>query len=203
MDHNDIRTLKILEQNDQEKSPSQRDLAHQLNISLGLVNSFIKRLANKGYFKITTIPKNRVRYIITPKGIAEKSRLTYAYIKFSYHFYSAAREELRKLYERLESERAFRIVFYGVTDFAEIAYISCHGTRIHIKAAIDPEKAGERFFDLWVQTPAALKKTTFDRVLITDLDNDGQEVSRIVSEGVKKEQIVDFYLLKPGPTAER
>jgi len=72
MDNQDLRTLKILEEIEKDKTPSQRYLAGKLNISLGLVNSFIKRLAQKGLFKIKNIPKNRVKYILTPKGAAEK-----------------------------------------------------------------------------------------------------------------------------------
>ena len=62
MDPKDLRTLKILEKIDNDVVPSQRDLARDLNISLGLVNSFIKRLVKKGYFKARHIPKNRMRY---------------------------------------------------------------------------------------------------------------------------------------------
>ena len=72
MDQQDIRTLKILEEIEEDQSPSQRAIARKLNISLGLANSFITRLVNKGYFKITNIPANRVKYILTPKGTAEK-----------------------------------------------------------------------------------------------------------------------------------
>ncbi|RLB29554.1 MAG: transcriptional regulator, partial [Deltaproteobacteria bacterium] len=64
MDPQDIRSLQILEEIENNYSPSQRDLARKLNISLGLVNSFMKRLAKKGYVKITTVPKNRVKYML-------------------------------------------------------------------------------------------------------------------------------------------
>ena len=74
MDPKDLRTLKILEKVDNDSVPSQRDLARDLNISLGLVNSFIKRLVKKGYFKARHVPRNRIRYFLTPKGAAEKSR---------------------------------------------------------------------------------------------------------------------------------
>jgi len=84
MDHKDIRTLKLLEEIEENHVQSQRELAKKLNISLGLVNSFIKRLAHKGFFKITTIPKNRVKYILTPEGAVEKTRLAYKYIQHSY-----------------------------------------------------------------------------------------------------------------------
>jgi len=72
MDPQDLRSLQILEEIGNTHSPSQRYLARKLNISLGLANSFIKRLAKKGYVKITTIPRNRVKYMLTPQGFAEK-----------------------------------------------------------------------------------------------------------------------------------
>ena len=122
MDPKDLRTLKILEKVDNDAVPSQRDLAKDLNISLGLVNSFIKRLVKKGYFKARHIPKNRMRYFLTPKGAAEKTRLTYLYIHYSYNFYKDARQKLRELYSNLEKQGVSRLVFYGAGDLAEIAY---------------------------------------------------------------------------------
>ena len=124
MDPKDIRTLKILEKVDNDKTPSQRDLAGELNISLGLVNSFIKRLVKKGFVKITTIPKRKIKYILTAHGAAEKSRLTYLYLQHSYNFYKEARQKLRNLYAGLEKQGITRIVFYGAGNLAEIAYIS-------------------------------------------------------------------------------
>ena len=112
MDHQDIRTLKILEEIEKSSRLSQRYLAKRLNISLGLVNSFLKRLAKKGFYKVTTVPKNRVKYILTPKGIAEKTRLTYEYIQFSFHFYIDARHKIKQTFEKLEED--------GIHDFDPI-----------------------------------------------------------------------------------
>ena len=79
MDQDKLRTLKLLEAIDSSEPPTQRELARDLNISLGLVNAFVKRLAKKGYFKITTIPKKRAKYLLTPKGAMAKSvELTFA-----------------------------------------------------------------------------------------------------------------------------
>ena len=104
MDQDKLRTLKLLEAVDSSHPPTQRELASDLNISLGLVNAFMKRLAKKGYFKITTIPKNRAKYLLTPKGALEKSRLTYRYLRYSVGFYREIREILVTLFDRLESE---------------------------------------------------------------------------------------------------
>jgi DNA-binding MarR family transcriptional regulator len=129
----DIRALKILERVNGDCLSSQRDLARDLNISLGLVNSFIKRLAHKGYVKATTIPPKRIRYIITPKGMAEKSRLTYRYIQFSYHYYRQARQKLKTLFSTLEKSGVRRVVFYGETfeflTFPKLAYNKYNGLR--------------------------------------------------------------------------
>ena len=146
MDPKDIRTLKILEQVENGQSPSQRALAVELNISLGLVNSFIKRLVRKGFVKITSIPKKRIKYILTPRGAAEKSRLTYLYIQYSYNFYREARQKMRDLYRDLERQGISRIVFYGAEDLAEIAYVSLQETSIQLVAVIDDTKVGTRFF---------------------------------------------------------
>ncbi|MFC1826021.1 transcriptional regulator, partial [Thermodesulfobacteriota bacterium] len=113
-----------------------------MNISLGLVNSFIKRLVKKGYCKVTSIPKNRVKYILTPKGATEKTRLTYKYIQHSYKFYKDARQKLSKQFKDLESQGVQRIVFYGANDLAEIAYISLQETSIDIAVVVDDEKIG-------------------------------------------------------------
>lgn len=167
MDQKDLRTLRILEQFEKDQIPSQRDLARELNISLGLVNAFIKRLAQKGYFKITTIPRKRVKYILTPKGLAEKSRLTYEFIQYSIEFYRTAREKLRELFQALVDDGVRRIVLYGAGDLAEIAYLSLQGTALEIVAVVDDEKKGQDLLGSVVLDPSCLGSLRFDRILIT------------------------------------
>ena len=166
----DIRTLHLLEEIEKNHSPSQRQLARQLDISLGLVNSFIKRLALKGYFKVTHIPKNRVRYILTTKGAAEKSRLTYEYIKLSYVFFKDARKKMKKLLKNLELQGVKRVIFFGATELAEIAYLSLHETNIELAAVLDNLHIGKRFFDHTVQSVDLLESAIFDRILLTTSD---------------------------------
>lgn len=167
MDHRDIRTLKLLEEIEKNKTPSQRHLSRQLNISLGLVNSFIRRLAQKGYFKVTNIPKNRVKYILTPKGAAEKTRLTYEYIKYSFEFYKRSRLKIRELFVELSKQGVCDIVFYGVTDLTEIAYLSLQETPIRLVAVVDAAKAGEKFLGYWIKAPESLASLEYDKILIT------------------------------------
>ncbi len=192
METQELRTLKILEAVEQEETPSQRDLAKRLNVSLGLVNSFIKRLVNKGYFKITTIPRNRVRYILTPKGAAEKTRLTYAYLAYSFDFYRQARRKMQALFKDLSTQGVRRIAFYGATDLAEIGFLCLQETSIELVGVFDEERKGEQFLGgRKVGGYRELMSAGFDRVIITSIetmqaDYEGLCSSELDSEKVSK-----------------
>lgn len=190
MDHQDLRTLQLLEEIERASTASQRDLAKKLNISLGLVNSFIKRLAQKGYFKITTIPKNRVKYILTPKGAAEKTQLTYEYIQYSYRYFKEARQKLRQLFLSLDEHGVRRMVFFGTGDFAEIAYISLRDTSLTLIAMVDERHQGEKFFGRTIVAPESLAKLDFDRILITAVEQRDRVRETIIGAGVAEKKIV-------------
>ena len=185
-----MRTLHLLEEIEKNHSPSQRQLARHLDISLGLVNSFIKRLAHKGYFKVTHIPKNRVRYILTPKGAAEKSRLTYEYIKLSYVFFKDARKKTQKLLQDLESQGVKRVIFFGATELAEIAYLSLQYTNIELAAVLDDLNVGKRFFDHMVQATGLLESAIFDRILLTTSEFQDSIPDRLKKLGIAEDRVV-------------
>jgi DNA-binding MarR family transcriptional regulator len=186
----DMRTLHLLEEIEKNHSPSQRQLARHLDISLGLVNSFIKRLAHKGYFKVTHVPKNRVRYILTPKGVAEKSRLTYEYIKLSYVFFKDARKKMQKLMKDLESQGVKRVIFFGATELAEIAYLSLQNTNIELTAVLDDLNVGKRFFDHMVQATGLLESAIFDRILLTTSEFQDLIPDRLQKFGIAEDRVV-------------
>ena len=193
MDPKDIRTLKILEKVEDERPPSQRDMAKDLNVSLGLVNSFIKRLAKKGYFKITTIPKNRIKYILTPKGAAEKTRLTYLYIQHSYKFYKDARQKLRDLFSDFESQGVKRIVFYGASDLAEVAYLSLQETVIELVAIVDDLKQGKKFMGYSIENPSQLESKQFDKILITAINSRELLIEKLSNKMILLDKIVQIH----------
>jgi DNA-binding MarR family transcriptional regulator len=189
MDHREIRTLKLLEEIERKHSPSQRQLSRRLNISLGLVNSFIKRLAQKGYFKITNIPKNRVKYILTPKGATEKTRLTYAYIKYSFEFYKNSRQKIRELFAELSKQGIQKIVFYGSGDLAEIAFLSLQETHIQLVAVVDDTKMGKKFLGHWIKAPDSLESLEFDCILIADIGPPEELKEKLMAVGIERDKI--------------
>lgn len=192
MNTQDIRTLKILEAIDGEDAPSQRDMAESLNISLGLINSFVRRLAKKGYFKITHLPRNRVRYILTPKGMAEKTRLTYAYIQYSYRFYRFARQKTRRLFQDLQADGLKRVAFFGVGDLAEIAYLSLQESGLALVAIGDFAGNGDLFFTHRILGMDDLLAMTFDALILTTDKAETDVVTALTTRGLAASKIKTF-----------
>ena len=190
MDKIDVRTLKFLKEIDNDHTPSQRDLSRKLDVSLGLVNSFIRRLVHKGYLKITTVPKNRVKYILTPKGAAEKTRLTYQYVQHSFTFYKRTREKLKRLFKELMAQQVKRVVFYGISDFAEIAYISLQETPIRMVAIIDEKKEGKMFLGELINNPAMLDSILFDKIIITYMIEKDAALEKLLKKGIPRSKLV-------------
>ena len=190
MDPQDIRSLQLLEEIENNYGPNQRDLARKLNISLGLVNAFIKRLATKGYVKVTTVPRNRVRYILTPKGFAEKSRLTYEFIQYSFRFYKKAVMELHELVDEFRRRDVKRVIFFGANDLAEIASISLRGTDVELVGVADDERAGEEFLGFRVKSIKDLRKARYDRVIITRVNSQELGLRKLLQNAIPREKIV-------------
>jgi len=189
MDPQDIRSLQFLEEIDNKHSPSQRDMARKFNISLGLVNSFIKRLARKGYLKISTIPRKRVSYILTPKGFAEKSRLTFEFIQYSLHFYKEALRNLQNLLNELEERGVKKVVFYGANDLAEIALISLKATGIKLIGVVDDSIKGRKFLGFTIRSIAELSKLEFDMIIITTIESKENIFNKLLQKKIPGEKI--------------
>jgi len=190
MDLQDIRSLQILEEINSNQNPSQRDLARKLNISLGLVNSFIKRLAKKGYVKITTIPSKRLSYMLTPQGFGEKTRLTYKFIRYSFRFYKEAFSNLMDLLNKSRTGRMERVIFYGVDDLTEIALIFLKSTDVKIIGIADDEKKGEKFFDHIIMSSKELGGLEFDKIFITTIGSEKTIFNKLLQQKIPKEKII-------------
>jgi DNA-binding MarR family transcriptional regulator len=190
MDPQDIRSLQFLEEIDNNHGPTQRALARKFNISLGLVNSFIKRLARKGYVKVTTIPRKRVKYILTPKGFAEKSRLTYEFIQYSLHFYKKALSEFQDLVDELETMGVRKVVFYGANDLAEIASISLKASDIELIGVADDLREGEKFLGHTIRSGAELSQLEFDRLIVTTIDSRESIFDKLLQKKIPGDKII-------------
>jgi DNA-binding MarR family transcriptional regulator len=163
------RDLFLLTEVDRDGAVTQRSLATKLGVALGLTNLYLKRLARKGYIKITTIPSHRVRYLLTPQGFSEKSRLTYLYMEYSLSHYRDMRGKLRDALSFATQNGAKRVVIYGTGELAEMAYLSLREMQMTLVGFVDDGRR-ELFLSYPVWPPAVLKKWEFDAVLLADFE---------------------------------
>lgn len=189
MDKEDFYTLHLMGEIERNNSPSQRELSHNLNLSLGLVNTFLKRLVNKGYFKVRTMPRNRVKYLLTPKGVAQKSRLTVKYLRYSVNFYKDVKNLLLNTYSELEMKDVNTILFFGAGEVAELAYLYLQLTNMKLAGIIDDRKNGKYFFGYKIEGLDRLRDSDWDVVLLTRLDETDRDMALLSQANVSPERI--------------
>jgi DNA-binding MarR family transcriptional regulator len=189
MDKEDLHILRLMGEIERDDSPSQRELSSRLNLSLGLVNTFLKRLVKKGYFKVKTMPRNRVRYFLTPKGLARKSRLTLEYLQYSVNFYKEIKALLLKKFKEMEGSRINTVLFFGRGEIADLAYLYLQLADILLVGIIDDKQNGDEFFEFQVHGFERLSRKDWDVILLTRLDNTEQDIQSLVEHGVSPKKI--------------
>src|SRR5262249_38326988 len=168
------RDLKLLEAVEQDSRVTQRSLASKLGIALGLTNIYLRRLVRKGFIKCVNVRPNRITYLITPRGIAEKARLTYEFIDYSLHLYSEVRGHLRTvLRECAAADR--RVAIFGRGEAAELAYLSLREFGLEPVAIFDLE-GGREFLGIPVTPVCDHEKVAYDLMIVATLDGSGQQL---------------------------
>jgi DNA-binding MarR family transcriptional regulator len=137
--------LGLLESVERGGQQSQRRLASELGVALGLVNAYLKRCVNKGLVKVRTTPARRYAYYLTPHGFAEKSRLTLEYLSGSFSLFRRAKRDCTDVLIGARERGFSRIAVLGANDLAEIAAICSLDLGVAIAAVVDPKSELARF----------------------------------------------------------
>jgi DNA-binding PadR family transcriptional regulator len=119
------RELTLLEQVEHDPDVNQSTLATQLGVAVGTVNWHLKRLIAKGYVKVQRAERKKLRYIITPEGIALRARLTVDYIERSFDLYRKTRRRIKEHLDVVRAAGFNRVRVLGEGDVADICRLSC------------------------------------------------------------------------------
>ena len=119
------RVLTILESIEQNPDATQASLASQLGVAVGTINWHIKRMVEKGYVKVRRVERKKLRYIITPEGLALRAKLTIDYIQNSFKLYRLVRERSLQVLEMLRKKELKRIRLQGEGDVYDICKLTC------------------------------------------------------------------------------
>jgi DNA-binding MarR family transcriptional regulator len=118
------RELGLLEEIERDPDTTQASMADRLGVAVGTVNWHVKRLIEKGYVKVKRAERRKLRYIITPEGIALRARLTVAYIENSMMLYRETREQARQLLSELKEMGYQQVRIEGDGDIADICRLT-------------------------------------------------------------------------------
>jgi len=188
------RDLEILTAIEEGEPLTQRALAKRLGVALGLANLYLKRLARKGCIKIVEFPRKpaarkRLRYLLTPRGMTEKTRLTYEHMAYSLALYRRARARLRESLGRLSVSGAKRIALYGVGEAAELAYLTLKELGLEPVGVFGPAADGH-FLGFPVRALAELDAEDLDVVIVATFERAEQPLRELASRGVSGERIL-------------
>jgi DNA-binding MarR family transcriptional regulator len=176
----DRLTLQLLEVVGRQSDLSQRHMAKQMGVALGLANSYLKRCVRKGLVKVREAPANRYLYYLTPKGFSEKARLTAQYLSLSLSFYRKAGESCLRTFEACKRNGWNRVLLCGISDLAEIATVRALEAGIEIVGTYDADAHRTRFMSRPVWR-AFEEAPPFDAGMVTDLNGAAASYERLVN----------------------
>lgn len=183
------RSFLLLSEIVGEEPLSQREISKRLGIAVGLVNSYLKNLISKGFVRVKNFPSNRYAYLLTPQGLAEKSRLAYQHLSYFTSLYTVARQDYLELFRRLESEGIRQVAFCGVDEVAEIAYLSLRETTLELSAVFDNSGDHDYFIGKQVQSLTFLDKSARQPIVISSLKRSKELREELCCIGVNGSRI--------------
>jgi len=188
--------------------PSQRQIARDLGVALGLTNSLIKRLVSQGYVRVSRARPRHFRYLVTAEGqraLAEMSRIS---LENTVRLYTDTRDQIRQRLDHLAAIQHARrssstgVVFYGAGDVAEITYVSLQSTSIYLTGVVDDIKKG-KFFGHTVERPETLTIAggpCFEApIVVTSFEHADTIQRRCVSIGISLERLFFLDAVTPRP----
>ena len=158
--------LELLEAVEADPETSQADLASKAGVAVGTVNWYLKRWAAKGYVKIKRIGRWRWKYLLTPEGVTEKTRLAGEYIEASLALYRKTRRKAKHLLRQIQVEGYGKITLDGGGEIAEIIRLTC--LELGLKVVDDSERHN---------VPTLRVKGTQLELIWADTDSEDRQVS--------------------------
>jgi len=146
------RDLTILEHIEKDPDATQATLASQLGVAVGTVNWHLKRLIDKGYVKVRRAERRKLRYIITPEGLALRARLTLDYIQNSFHLYRLVRGRVLDVVREARARGFSEVRLVGSGDVAEVCRLTCLEQGMEIVEDSDAPRLVVRDLKVFLET---------------------------------------------------
>jgi DNA-binding MarR family transcriptional regulator len=196
----EMRELNLLQELEQNPVISQRELSRKFGIALGVTNACLKRMVRRGWIQIMGLNHHKIGYFLTPKGFSEKAKLTLHLISWTVQHYSALKDLIGERLLEMQDKGIERIVFYGVSDEMEVAYITLQGISLKLVGIVEEDErlTPQIIFGHEIKPVSRIQELNPHGVLITSLERCDQRKERLRSlVDDKKVYITDISPLCP------
>lgn len=149
----ETRELILLEEIEEDPDINQATLAEKLGVAVGTVNWHIKRLVNKGYIKAKRANRKKLRYIITPEGIALRAKLTLKYIENQMRLYRTTRQRVKEFLEKADSAGFTSVQIKGDTEIADVCQLTCLEQGFEVVEEGDVPLLSVRGYEVFLELP--------------------------------------------------
>jgi len=139
MTPDELRTLTLFNTVENRPEINQRQLARELDVSLGLTNTYFQRVLKKGWIRAKKVKPRRWLYFLTPQGALEKSRLSLSYMHRTLDSFRELKSKGDENLRILSEKGVTGIHLCGEEDLIEIVSFCFTGFRIELLSVI-PEK---------------------------------------------------------------
>ena len=177
----EMRELSLLQELEKNPIISQRALSNKFGIALGVTNACLKRMGRRGWIRITSLNHHKIGYFLTPKGFAGKAKLTLHLISWTVQHYSTLKDIIGERLLQMQNKGVERIVFYGVSDEMEIAYVTLQGLNIKLVGIVEDEEKMNRkeVFGFELKGLNQIEILKPDAVLITSLTSQDEKKEKL------------------------
>jgi len=129
--------LQILEHIESDPEVTQASLAEKLGVAVGTVNFVVKRLIKKGYVRVTHLQRRRLKYIITPEGIALRTQMAVDSLQYSMRLYRETREQAKRLLTQVKRQGYREVSIHGNGELADVVRLTCIEQGVDVVARAD------------------------------------------------------------------
>ena len=157
------RDMTLLEEIERDLDTTQANFATRLGVAVGTVNWHIKRMIAKGYVKVKRAERRKLRYIITPEGVALRARLTVAYIDNSMTLHRQARKQAQSAMRQARELEHEAVMMVGDGDIADVCRLTCIDIGFTVVTETDADRLPKLEIegtDIVLRVPASSKEQT-------------------------------------------
>ncbi len=184
------RELRLLEEIEATPDSSQRRLASQIGVALGVANLLVRSLAKKGYVRATKVGWRRWVYILTPAGFARKVHLTLDYVDRFMTHYQRVRQLLHEEIGGLALNAESRIAIYGTKELTELIYLALRDIGITEIDVFDGKDSGRKFIGMPVSGLGSMIPTDYSKVIVAFPTAMKERCREVEASGASSYQIV-------------